>query len=87
MLATMLLEDRAERRRLIPGNAIVRDSNQDHVFVQTGPDVFVLRPVTLGAEFGDRRVLTSDLREGEKIVIDGAFHLNNERKHLALQGE
>jgi cobalt-zinc-cadmium efflux system membrane fusion protein len=23
---------------------------------------------------------------GERIVLDGAFHLNNERKRLALQG-
>jgi hypothetical protein len=26
------------------------------------------------------------LQPGQKIVLDGAFHLNNERKRLALQG-
>lgn len=87
MLAMMLLEDRAERLLVIPNTAVVREGNQDHVFVQSAPDTFLLRPVTLGAEVGDKRVLTSTLRDGEKIVTVGAFHLNNERKHLALQGE
>jgi membrane fusion protein, heavy metal efflux system len=87
MLAMMILEDRAERLKVIPSTAVVREGNQDHVFVQAAPGTFLLKPVALGPEFGDKRVLTSELRTGEKIVIDGAFHLNNERKHLALQGE
>jgi cobalt-zinc-cadmium efflux system membrane fusion protein len=87
MLATMVLLDSAEKQYVIPSSAIVREENREHVFVQTGPATFELRQVTLGAEFGDRRVYLDGLRQGEKIALDGAFHLNNERKHSAAQGE
>jgi membrane fusion protein, heavy metal efflux system len=87
MLATMLLADGAQRQRVVPASAVVRESNIDHLFIQTGDRTFVLRPVALGGEFGQARVLQDGLRPGEKIVLSGAFHLNNERKRQALQGE
>jgi hypothetical protein len=31
-------------------------------------------------------VVTSGLQKDDNIVLDGAFHLNNERKRLAMQG-
>jgi cobalt-zinc-cadmium efflux system membrane fusion protein len=86
MLATITLVDGAERRRVVPSNAIVREGNEDNVFVQLAPDRFALRHVTLGPEFRDGRALVDGLRDGDKIVLDGAFHLNNERKRLLLQG-
>lgn len=87
MLATITLEDRARRRQVIPSTAVVREDNQEQVFVQTGSDSFVLRPVNLGGEFGQYRVLTDGIQPGEKIVVDGSFHLNNQRKQQALQGK
>jgi cobalt-zinc-cadmium efflux system membrane fusion protein len=87
MLATMSLLDGAEHRRVIPNSAIVREDNQDHVLVEVAPDRFTLRPVSLGMEFGDTRVLEDGLKSGERIVLDGAFHLNNERKRRAISGE
>lgn len=86
MLATMNIQGTAERERLVPISAIVREENLDHVFVQTAPDRFVLRRVVIGDEFGSDRVLESGVRAGEKIVLDGAFHLNAERKRLAVSG-
>lgn len=85
MLATITLLDGAQRQRVIPPAAVVREGNEDHVFVQTAPNSFLLRRVSLGEEFGDARVLVDGLREGEKLVTAGAFHLNNERKRLALE--
>jgi cobalt-zinc-cadmium efflux system membrane fusion protein len=87
MLATMTLLEGAEHRRVVPAAAVVREDNQDNVLVETGPSTFTLRPVNLGMEFGEVRVLESGLTEKEKIVIEGAFHLNNERKRRAIQGE
>ena len=87
MLATMLLADGAQRQRVVPASAVVREANIDHLFIQHGERTFVLRPVALGGEFGQARVLQDGLRPGEKIVLNGAFHLNNERKRQALQGE
>jgi cobalt-zinc-cadmium efflux system membrane fusion protein len=85
MLATMALKDRAERDLTVPATAVIREEDKDNVFVQKAPNTYVLRQVQLGGEAGDARVLLSGLEPGEKIVLDGAFHVNNERKR-ALQG-
>ena len=85
MLATMRLNDRVQRERVIPVTAVVRENNRDNVFIQTGARTFVLREVELGGEFGDVRALTAGIEPNETIVVDGAFHVNNERKR-ALQG-
>jgi cobalt-zinc-cadmium efflux system membrane fusion protein len=86
MLATMTLKNQRERKTVVPSTAVVREEDKEHVFVQIAPDRFVLRPVMLGDEFGAKRVLIDGLRPGEKIVVEGAFHLNNERRRLALRG-
>ena len=87
MLATMELHDPTQKKQVIPSAAVVREGNQEHVFVQLEPDRFVLREVKLGEEQGGRRVLIDGIQTGEHIVVDGAFHLNNERKRLAVQGD
>jgi len=87
MLATMTLSDQTERLQVVPTSAIVREENADYVFVQANKDTFILRPVTLGEEHGAVRVLMGGVRPGEKIVLDGAFHLNNERRRLLLRGK
>jgi len=87
MLATIRLVDSSERLLVVPATAVVREGNADFLFVRKpgGENRFVLKPVTLGGEAaGDRRSVTQGLRIGEQIVVDGAFHLNNERRRLAL---
>lgn len=86
MLATMVLKEQTEKQQVVPSSAVVRENDAEHVFVQRGTDTFVLRPVTLGGEYGGRRVLVDGIRPGEHIVLDGAFHLNNERRRRALRG-
>lgn len=87
MLATMTLVDGAERRLVVPSTAVVREGNTDCVFVQSKPGTFVLRRVEVGDEFKEGRVLLDGLRQSDTVVLDGAFHLNNERKRQALGGE
>jgi cobalt-zinc-cadmium efflux system membrane fusion protein len=86
MLATVVVRGKPQQQTIIPANAVVRQENRDFVFVQTAPDTFQLRQVALGADHDGNRVLVGGLREGETIVVEGAFHLNNERNRLALQG-
>ncbi len=86
MLATLTLQDLAETQNVIPATAVVREGNEEFLFVRRAEDTFTLRKVSLGGEYGDVRVLLEGLNEGEQIVLDGAFHLNNERKRAALQG-
>ncbi|MFN0000973.1 MAG: efflux RND transporter periplasmic adaptor subunit [Burkholderiaceae bacterium] len=83
MLATMFIKGRPERRLAVPGAAVVRDENRDYVFVETGQNQYALRLVNLGAEHEGRRQVMSGLARGDRIVVDGAFHLNNERKRSA----
>jgi cobalt-zinc-cadmium efflux system membrane fusion protein len=86
MLATVVVRGKPQRQTIVPGTAVVREENRDFVFVETAPGTFQLRPVTLGAEIDGHRVVLSGLRDADRIVTDGAFHLNNERNRLALQG-
>jgi membrane fusion protein, heavy metal efflux system len=86
MLATLEFTNHAERKMVIPLSAVVREDNHEHVFVQKEPQVFILRKVSVGHEADGNRVSVEGLRDGEKIVTEGAFHLNNERSRRALKG-
>lgn len=86
MLASMLIKGSPQTRLTVPAAAVVREENRDHVFVRTGTDRYRMQAVQLGAEADGRRVVISGLRETETIVLDGAFHLNNERKRRELSG-
>jgi membrane fusion protein, heavy metal efflux system len=68
-----------------PATAIVRQDDKDYVFVELAEDKFILREVTLGSDSGENRVIESGVETGEKIVLDGAFHLNNQRKQNEIK--
>jgi cobalt-zinc-cadmium efflux system membrane fusion protein len=87
MFATMTLKDSVEKKPIVPMTAVVRENNADFVFVQTAADEFLMTPVQLGEEHDGARVLAAGLNTSDRIVTDGAFHLNNERKRMALQGQ
>ncbi len=86
MLASMLIRGAAHHRVMVPVVAVVREDNRDYVFVQLDAHHFQLRPVKLGQENAGVAPVLDGLVEGEKIVIEGAFHLNNERRRKELEG-
>lgn len=86
MLATMVIEPRAVDRLVVPAAAVVRENDADHVFLKIAENTFRLVPVKLGVETDDVRPVEDGLKGGEQIVVDGAFHLNNERNRAALGG-
>lgn len=86
MLASMLIEAKPVERLVVPASAVVRQNDEDHVFVAEGEGAFRLLKVKLGPEQGGMRVLMSGLKGGEKLVVDGAFHLNNERNRKEMEG-
>jgi cobalt-zinc-cadmium efflux system membrane fusion protein len=85
MLAGMIIQRPLESALTIPAKAVVRVGDRDHVFVQTAADSFELRPVVLGVEHDGQRRVISGLAEGQRIVVEGAFHLNNERIRKELE--
>lgn len=86
MLASMLISGTTHKRVMVPVVAVVRDDNLDHVFVQRDSQHFQLRLVKLGQESAGVAPVLEGLVEGEKIVTEGAFHLNNERRRRELEG-
>jgi cobalt-zinc-cadmium efflux system membrane fusion protein len=79
MLATLKISKPGSQTLVVPSQAVVREGDQDYVFVELAPGSFQLRAVKLGREESQRRLLLSGLQAGERIVVNGAFHLNNER--------
>lgn len=87
MLASMLIESAPQDRIVVPSSAVVRENDMDHVFVVTGADEFRLAKVKLGPDLGNQRVVIDGLKAGTQIVVEGGFHLNNERNRQALEGK
>ncbi len=85
-LATMIFTGHTNRQLAVPQTAVVREDNKDHVFVEIAPNSFMLREVQLGQETGDQRVVEGGVTASERIVLDGAFHLNNQRMQDAVKG-
>ena len=79
MLITMKVSGKKIEKVGVPINAIVSIDDIPNIFVKTGEDRFLMRPVTLGIKNKDAVHIDDGLLEGEEVVIDGAFHLNNER--------
>jgi cobalt-zinc-cadmium efflux system membrane fusion protein len=85
MLAAIVIHTKAAPELVVPAQAIVRQGSEDFIFVQTGAKRFTLRPVELSANGGALRGVVSGLAAGEPIVVEGAFHLNNERLQRELE--
>jgi cobalt-zinc-cadmium efflux system membrane fusion protein len=85
MLISMLVQSKTVPRLAVPLQAIVRENDKDHVFVQIAPNKYRLREVALGAEYEGMTAVIRGVDEGEVVVGEGAFHLNNERKRKELE--
>ncbi len=85
MLATMRISGAPRRVLALPAAAVVRENDRDHVFVRTGAGQYRLTAVELGPASNGLRPLLQGPREGAEVVVDGAFHLNNERKRAELE--
>jgi cobalt-zinc-cadmium efflux system membrane fusion protein len=86
MLATMLIESQPMEKLVVPVSAVFREDNQDHVFIRQDDNRYRMIPVKLGAEGRGYRPVISGLDDGQEIAIDGAYHLNTERKRQLSGG-
>jgi cobalt-zinc-cadmium efflux system membrane fusion protein len=85
MLANLLIRKQGAAALVVPGSAVVREDDIDHVFVETGAGRYELRKVDLGTAKGDVRPVLNGVKSGDKVVVEGAFHLNNERLRKELE--
>lgn len=86
MLATMLIDSQPSEKLLVPLEAIVREDNHDYVYVREDEERYRMVMVKLGPEGKGVKPVISGLKEGDEIVIQGAYHLNTERKKQLAGG-
>ncbi|MGO4280789.1 membrane fusion protein, cobalt-zinc-cadmium efflux system [Cupriavidus sp. OV038] len=82
MLASMLIAGKPVDQLVVPESAVVRDGNDEQVYVETSPGQYRITKVKLGAESDGMRVVQGGIKPGDRVVVEGAFHLDNERKRL-----
>lgn len=63
----------------VPEAAIQRAGTEFQVYVQTAERTFLARPVTIGERSGGLAEITSGLKVGELVVVDGGFVLKSEQ--------
>jgi cobalt-zinc-cadmium efflux system membrane fusion protein len=80
MLATMLVESQATEKLVVPVSAVFREDNNDHVFIRLNDDKYRMISVKLEPEGKGYRPVIAGLTQGQEIALDGAYHLNTERK-------
>lgn len=86
MLATMMIESQPTERLLVPSSAVIREDNHDHVFIREDDETYRMVAVKLGPEGKGFRPVISGLKEDQVIAVNGAFHLNAERKRQMSGG-
>lgn len=64
----------------LPSDAVLRDGEGSSVWIATGPGRFKVIMVTLGIEAGGYTEIISGIREGDQVVVSGAYLLNSEFK-------
>ena len=80
MLATLHVTDNPHKSLVVPETAVVREANKDYVFLAQGENRFLRVPVELGPEVANMRPVLKGITPEQNIVVDGAFHLDNEPK-------
>ncbi|WP_296293348.1 efflux RND transporter periplasmic adaptor subunit [Limnohabitans sp.] len=85
MLVTMSIRGEATSELVVPQEAVIRESDRDHVYLKIAEGTYRFTPVELAPAHHDLRPVIKGLKLGDQVVIDGAFHLHNERKRAELQ--
>jgi RND family efflux transporter MFP subunit len=64
----------------IPADAILESGAGHTVFVETAVGVYERRNVSIGGALGENLLITSGIKDGEKIVVEGNFLLDSESR-------
>ena len=78
MQAYVIIKNREHKSLSLPTDAVIRDNKGASVWVQITGNKFKYRMVELGAESNDRVEIKSGLKDGDVVVISGAYLLNSE---------
>jgi multidrug efflux system membrane fusion protein len=76
MFATVRLANAGDSKvLLVPERAIATDQSKKFVFVVGADSKATFREITLGSGVDGQRVVTSGLKAGERVVVDGIQHI------------
>jgi membrane fusion protein, copper/silver efflux system len=78
MQAQVFFTHSAKKALTLPIDAVIRDGNGTHVYVQRGMNTFRPAPVKTGLEDFDNVEITEGINEGDTVVITGAYLLYSE---------
>jgi Cu(I)/Ag(I) efflux system membrane fusion protein len=78
MQAQVLFTHSSRKALTIPVDAIIRDANGTHVYVQSEQNTFVPRMVKIGVENFEQVEITFGLEENEIVAVSGAYLLYSE---------
>lgn len=67
--------DQASPRLAVPRSAIIDDAGRTVVYVQTGGEMFIRRPLELGIADGDWVEARSGVELGDRVVNQGAYYV------------
>ncbi|KND59915.1 RND efflux system, membrane fusion protein CmeA [Candidatus Burkholderia verschuerenii] len=66
-----LVGGRDERALLVDGKAVLTDQDRRYVYVLGDGNRAMRRDVTLGRDIGGKRIVTSGLRDGDRVIVEG----------------
>jgi cobalt-zinc-cadmium efflux system membrane fusion protein len=75
MFATIRISQSAQPRILVPLSAVLHVGNSTGVYIPTSPGKYDLRNVQTGTTHGNQIEIVSGLRDGDRIVTEGAAFL------------
>ncbi len=78
MLANVVIRNRQHNSLSLPIDAVIRDNRGASVWLQSTGNKFVNKMVEVGPESNGRIEIKSGLRNGDAVVVSGAYLLNSE---------
>lgn len=78
MSAYIIVKEKQMNSLTLPLSAVIRSENMNTVWLKTGPNKFRYQVVTTGVESGNQIQITGGLKNGDTVVMTGAYLINSE---------
>ena len=86
MFATIAVTSGSRTALNVPGAAVVASGAEQYVFIEQEPGLYLKRVIKPGLKAGGRQEVLEGLKEGERVVVQGAFTLKSELEKESLEG-
>ena len=87
MFATIRVSSGSRTALNVPETAVVASGAEQYVFVEQEPGLYLKRVIKPGLNADGRVEVLEGLKEGERVVVQGAFTLKSELEKESLEAE